>query len=483
MERAKRRIAAWAMGFALLLLLAVAPSAQAQLGWYLKNSNTDGYSDVSFTYGDYWDTPVVGDWNGDGVDTPGSVRHGNLWLLRDSNSPGSPDRSYWYGNPTGMVPIAGDWNGDGWDTPGMYADGVFYLNDTHSGGYSNVDFRFAPAGVPHRPLVGDFNNDGKDTTGVFRDGRWWAQNVHSIYTQIYFEYGNPHYIPLMGDWDGDGVDTHGVYDWGNGTFYLRNTNTTGPTDVAVRYGDYGDIPIVGDWDGDGVDTVGVVRRLGSPPAANVPEPPFALDGSQFQPVKGPLWDAAANDPETRGHVGAIGGGESGGGSGVSAQSVDMTVGMKVLCTGDDCELPDVSAQSIGVDDMGGFSTADAGERRISAAAKACATVSVKRVGRSLVGAKAYVFRVNKSFCYKDGRVTSFDVYAYAEWTDGFHWYRGIKAKKDDYYDALYKPKSGHYSFRQGEFENCVPKYGCISVTYPWVKIWVRGNGTFRWQKG
>ena len=262
MQRRRRRsprTAACTTAVTFLWLLILVPTARADLVWHLKNSHSGGWADVSFTYGQNGDTPVVGDWNGDGYDTPGVVRGGNLWLLRDSNTTGPYDRGYSYGNPTGMVPIAGDWNGDNWDTPGMYADGVFYLNDTHSGGYSNRDFRFAPAGVPHRPLFGDFNNDGVDTTGVFRDGRWWLQNVHSIYTQVYFEYGNPPHIPLMGDWDGDGIDTHGVYDWGNATFYLRNTNTTGPTDIAIRYGDFGDIPVVGDWNNDGIDTIGAVK--------------------------------------------------------------------------------------------------------------------------------------------------------------------------------------------------------------------------------
>ena len=41
--------------------------------WYLRNSVTTGVADVVVAYGNPGDVPVVGDWNGDGVDTPGVV--------------------------------------------------------------------------------------------------------------------------------------------------------------------------------------------------------------------------------------------------------------------------------------------------------------------------------------------------------------------------------------------------------------------------
>jgi hypothetical protein len=44
---------------------------------------------ADFWYGAYGDRPVVGDWNGDGVWTPGTVRAG-VWSLRNSNTTGRP---------------------------------------------------------------------------------------------------------------------------------------------------------------------------------------------------------------------------------------------------------------------------------------------------------------------------------------------------------------------------------------------------------
>jgi hypothetical protein len=53
-------------------------------------------------------------------------------------------------------------------------------------------------------------------------------------------------------------DTIGLYK--NGTFYLRNSNTSGPADITVNYGgDPSDLPVTGDWNGDGVDTIGIYR--------------------------------------------------------------------------------------------------------------------------------------------------------------------------------------------------------------------------------
>jgi hypothetical protein len=52
---------------------------------------------------------------------------------------------------------------------------------------------------------------------------------------------------LAGDWNGDGIDTVAVFR--NGAFFLRNSNTSGVSDIAFALGIAGDIPLVGDWDG------------------------------------------------------------------------------------------------------------------------------------------------------------------------------------------------------------------------------------------
>jgi hypothetical protein len=47
--------------------------------WSLRNSNSSGMPDVAFDLGTDG-RPTVGDWDGDGVDTPGVVRKG-IWQV------------------------------------------------------------------------------------------------------------------------------------------------------------------------------------------------------------------------------------------------------------------------------------------------------------------------------------------------------------------------------------------------------------------
>ena len=50
--------------------------------------------------------------------------------------------------------------------------------------------------------------------------------------------------------------------WRSGTWYLRNTNTTGAADLTFAYGLSTDRPIVGNWDGVSGDSIGVTRVEG-----------------------------------------------------------------------------------------------------------------------------------------------------------------------------------------------------------------------------
>jgi NlpC/P60 family len=71
-----------------------------------------------------------------------------------------------------------------------------------------------------------------------------------------FVLGPPHMIPLVGDWNGKGADGIGYYDPANGSFHLRNSLSSGPSNYAFVRGAPGDIPLVGDWNGKGADGIG-----------------------------------------------------------------------------------------------------------------------------------------------------------------------------------------------------------------------------------
>ncbi|WP_147796323.1 hypothetical protein [Cellulomonas sp. Y8] len=82
---------------------------------------------IALSYGDPGDVPVVGDWDGDGTQTPGVFRNGVFYLLNSLRS-GGADIVVRFGNP-GDVPLGGDWDGDGDATVGVYRAGRWFLTD------------------------------------------------------------------------------------------------------------------------------------------------------------------------------------------------------------------------------------------------------------------------------------------------------------------------------------------------------------------
>jgi hypothetical protein len=222
--------------------------------FFLRNSNSAGSADSELSYGDPGDTPVRGDWDGNGTDTIGIYRNAQFFL-RNSNSSGIADLAFPYGEP-GDIPLVGDWDGNGTETIGVYRNGTFYLRNSNTPGNADLVFRYGDAG--DIPLVGDWDGNGTDTVGVYRDGMFFLRNSNSPGNgDIATSFGDLGDLPIVGDWNGDGIDTVGVTRGPN--FYLRNSNTPGVADLEFPYGDPGDIPLAGDWNGDHTDTIGVYR--------------------------------------------------------------------------------------------------------------------------------------------------------------------------------------------------------------------------------
>lgn len=217
----------------------------------LRLSNSAGRTDVGYKFGPLGLIPIIGDWDGDGLDTPGVYDPTiGYFRLRNSNNAGNPQVAFQYGPPN-WIPIAGDWNGDGIDTIGIYnpATRVFKLRNSNSSGAPDVMFQFGP--VNQIPIVGDWNNNGTDTIGVYDEltGYFRLRFYNSGGNpNISFQFGPSGMIPIIGDWDNDGKDTVGVYDPSIGYFRLKNTNEAGPADLQFRFGPLGWISIGGDWD-------------------------------------------------------------------------------------------------------------------------------------------------------------------------------------------------------------------------------------------
>lgn len=219
--------------------------------WYIKNTNASGSAYKVFPYGDPSDKAVVGDWDGDGIDTVGIFRNGTFYL-RNSNEAGSADITLVFGASTDL-PVAGDWNGDGIDTIGVYRpeSGTWFLTNSHLTG--RIDLNFTYGLTNETPVAGDWDGDGFDTVGIFRasDRTWYLKNDNSGgNADILIEYGDPALdTPVVGDWDGNGTDTVGIYRRSAGSWFLRNTNTAGIADISFTYGLANETPVVGDWNG------------------------------------------------------------------------------------------------------------------------------------------------------------------------------------------------------------------------------------------
>ncbi len=228
----------------------------------LRNSNTAGNADITLNFGLAGDIAIAGDWDGDGIDTPGVFRPSTgQFILRRNNSPFCPIPAFCsdiiiHFGQFGDLPVVGDWNGDGIDTPGVFRNGLWLLTNGINGQNVNntappINFTFAFGGAGDLPVTGDWNGDGLDTIGVFRVGANILTNKLADFDPVEaftFSFGGAGDLPVSGDWDGDGVDTIGVFR-NNFGFILTNrlANFDATEAFTVNFGVQGDQPLAGDW--------------------------------------------------------------------------------------------------------------------------------------------------------------------------------------------------------------------------------------------
>jgi PKD repeat protein len=160
------------------------------------------------------DTPVTGDWNGDGITEVGVFRSGSFYRNGATSVP--------YGI-TGDIPVTGDWNGDTHTEVGVFRSGTFYR-------YGATPVAYGVS--TDTPVTGDWNGDGTTEVGVFRSGTFYRYGATPV------AYGVATDTPVTGDWNGDGTTEVGVFR--SGTFYLNGV-------TPVAYGLGSDTPITGKW--------------------------------------------------------------------------------------------------------------------------------------------------------------------------------------------------------------------------------------------
>lgn len=189
--------------------------------WLLTNDNlnvayrnSDGKTP---RYGSSNAHPIVGDWDGDRRDNLGYVttitdgpRAGQLrWRTTTGVAKPTTEHSVLFGR-AGDHPVVGDWNGDGVDTFGVFRPSTseWLLTDDNV----TVNYRVANGSLPRLgsrgdlAVVGDWDGDGTDSIGVVRtiddEAVWFLADVptapddfHTITT-----FGTAGDTPLVGNW-------------------------------------------------------------------------------------------------------------------------------------------------------------------------------------------------------------------------------------------------------------------------------------------
>lgn len=251
---------------------------QAGLGYYRPSTHTFVLSrsiaatltpDITATvaHAQQTDIPLIGDWNGDGIDTPALYRPStstfyfwDRWVKLDV---AAPDYTFTFSGISATdLPLAGDWNASGSSGLSIYqvAAHQFNLKNTISGSGSDYQVIFGIAG--DLPVVGDWDGDGVTTPGVFRpsDASFHISNRNitgMVSDEGSFPLGRISDLPFTGDWQSNGFSGLGVFRRGTGHFFLKYTLDSAPADVDATFdpgkifGDSfdatGDYPLAGYW--------------------------------------------------------------------------------------------------------------------------------------------------------------------------------------------------------------------------------------------
>jgi hypothetical protein len=196
--------------------------------------------------------PVVGDWNGDGIDSVGVYDTGTgVFLLSNSNTSPTVNYSVVLGNP-GDTPFSGKWAstmaGDG---AGVYrnSNGILYAKRDLTSGFADYFMIFGNPG--DIGFAGDWDNDGFDSVGIYRASgtRWFLSNCSTCagitFSDLDLVWSIGSGKPVSGDWDGDGIST--VASFSGGLFSVRSANTAAGTLNQFSFGPAAGKPVAGKW--------------------------------------------------------------------------------------------------------------------------------------------------------------------------------------------------------------------------------------------
>ena len=235
----------------------IVPPANGQSAVYsiLKSSANYDFGQALFVpagFPSLGDTPVIGDFDGDGKDDPGIWRASTgVWIIpRSSSNYATFIFSQW--GQSGDIPVTADFDGDGKADIGFYRNGLWGVLKS-SQGYSlgSAQF-FSWGGAGLQPIVGDFDGDGKADIAYLVAPAGGQSGAYAILkSSTNWDFNQAEFIPagwptlgdtpVVGDLDGDGKDDPGIWRESQGVWIVPRSATNYTTFIFSQWGQSGDI--------------------------------------------------------------------------------------------------------------------------------------------------------------------------------------------------------------------------------------------------
>jgi hypothetical protein len=113
----------------------------------------------------------------------------------------------------------------------------------------------------------------------------------------------------------------------------------------------------------------------------------------------------------------------------------------------------------------------------------CDAVEVTRdITSDVFGSWLGTFHHRVYWCWSYPRITGVNVACWSNVDGSFISDNGCSGW-GNYYSWRGSSQGGHVSYRAGDWDNCVFRWGCFGNIYPWIEIWVNGNGAWAQDQG